>query len=343
MKTTRILGLAACLFGIAASPAAHAIVSYSEAMRTELVPGDMGGAFDGVGKLSIYYNNPMTGNTSFAGNCSGSLLDGGRYVLTAGHCATGSGGTTQVSFQQGAVTRNVVNTYVNPNYAFPTWTNLLNGADLAILELDSPVTGIQGFHLSTSSVLGQTALLAGYGRIGNGSTGATDQPDVEGALAYFGYNEYDVLIPGAYGNSYAFDFDDGTAGNDMGCIVYGACGTGLGTQEVATAFGDSGGGGFVWDGTQWLLSAVHSVGYAVPLVPCPLDPSKLCGDMGNAHSSDSTFGKFGGDVAVFSQVSWINALIGGTSSTVPEPGTWALGLMGLGALAFSRRRATTPR
>ncbi len=333
MNTTGLLGAVACLFIMAASPPAHAIVSYSEAVRQELMPGDMGGAFDGVGKLSIYYGSPSSFN--FIGNCSGTLLEGGRHVLTAGHCA---GGTTQVSFQQGAVVRTVVSTHVHPSYSYPTYQNLFVGADLAVMELDSPVTGIQGFRLSTGSVVGQTVLMAGYGRIGNGVSGSTDQASIEGALAYYGYNNYDVLVDGASGGTYLFDFDDGSALNDTGCIVYGACHAGLGLQEVATAFGDSGGGGFVWDGSQWLLSAVHSVGYAIPLAPCPLDPTRLCGDTAHPNYSDSTFGKFGGDAAVFSQVGWINSLIGGTRNTVPEPGGLALGLVGLGALAFSRRR-----
>jgi len=60
------------------------------------------------------------------------------------------------------------------------------------------------------------------------------------------------------------DFDNGSANrNTLGRIAditgnHWSSGTGRGANEALIAGGNSSGGDFVWNGTEWLLSGVHS-------------------------------------------------------------------------------------
>ena len=294
-----------------------------------------GTTFDGVARLSF-------SNSGGSFICSGTLLSGGQYVLTAGHCADDFT-SMQVDFgvynDVASVTRGVSAAYVNPNW---TGSNLAFGADIALLKLDSAVTGIQGFKLSSSNDVGKSMLIMGYGTTGTGAGAAATNWNDWG-WGHWGYNNADVGIqdfddatsPGNtwsyFGDEYIFDFDNGLAANNTLGLVAAATGaswgssTGQGANEALTAGGDSGGGDFVWNGSEWLLSGVHSWGW------------QACGDFGMSCDVSpgvfSSYGDLSGSTAVFSHVAWIDAI-----TAVPEPETYAMMLLGLGVLGTLQRR-----
>ena len=310
------------------------------------------GALDGVARLS--YSN-SAGNWA----CSGSLLAGGEYVLTAAHCADDfTAMTVNFGWFNGtaAVTRTVA---VGTASVHPGWAgvnvSLDAGTDIAILKLSAPVTGINGYNLSSTNDVGKNFLMAGYGTT---SVGSSNIPTswADGNYGHYGYNTVDVdsqtfnatldtYVAGwgydasfFQGLTYMSDYDHATgalANNTLARVaaVTGnvwASNSGLGTSEALIAGGDSGGGDFVWSGSEWLLSGVHSWGWG---------GNNPCGAVGLAGcdigtSNGSSYGDLSGSTAVVSHLAWISSTI----NPVPEPGTWALLLAGLSTVAGLAKR-----
>jgi hypothetical protein len=233
-------------------------------------------------------------------------------------------------FKLGSVTADVVGAKVHPG-----WNGTLGtGADIAVIKLDHAITGINGFEVSASNDIGKNILMAGYGLVGTGSTGSSGF-DRYPWRPHFGYNTIDitdfelsegVFGPGAgintYGETYVFDFDDGSAERNALQRLKTAHGaswadssTGLGTSEALIAGGDSGGGDFVWTGTEWKVTGIHSYGWG------------LCGDLPGCDArpgTNSSYGDLSGSTATFSHLDWISRV-----TAVPEPQTVLLMLAGL--------------
>jgi len=304
------------------------VVSTGSPADWVLQPGANGGALDGVARL-------LYSNAQGSWICSGSLLAGGAYVLTAAHCADNFSAMT-VDFKQGAVQRVASQAWVHSG-----WTGALGqGADIAIIKLDQAVSGIEGFNLSTGNDANKEFLLAGYGLVGSGAGG--NAGGFDWGKAHYGYNTIDIVDHLQFGAEYLNDFDDGSSARNsierLGA-AWGTgwtSGTGLGAgREAQIASGDSGGGDFVWDAAsgRWLLTGVHSWGWG--------DCNGQLGvsDCDALAGTNSSFGDLAASTAVFSHVNWINSVI---TAAVPEPQSFALmalGLLAVGGAAARRRKA----
>ncbi|MEJ6007439.1 trypsin-like serine protease [Paucibacter sp. AS339] len=308
------------------------------------VIGGVAGLLDGVARLSF---SNADGNWA----CSGSLLAGGQYVLTAAHCADDfTSMKVQFGYFNGvaAETRNVS---VGNAFVHKDWNgNLDTGADIAILKLDSAVTSIQGYKLSTTNDVGKTHIMAGYGTTQTATADAGTNWN-DGKYGHFAFNTFDIdsqtfnkVLGDAIGPdwgydanyykpgvTYMVDFDRGLAKNNTLQRIADLSGNkfssneGLGGMEGLIAGGDSGGGDFVWNGTEWVLSGVHSWGW------------QACGNFGLdcdvSTKNSSSYGDLSGSTAVFSHVDFINGV-----TAVPEPQTYALMALGLWVVAGAARR-----
>lgn len=350
-KFARLLPIAALL---AAAGTAQAMSHTSAPSLWRFGPDS---EFNGVSMNGVARLNVDNG----ANICSGTLLSGGNYVLTAAHCADnfrtmsidfGVSGSTSLA------TRSVSATYLNPYWG----GDFLMGTDLALLKLDRQVTDIQGFKLSTTSAIGSEVLMMGYGTT---TTGAVGSPDwSEWGYGHWGLNMYDVttqnLLDAAasrnmpdlgawsnqYGEEYVSDYDGAGWHNTLQVVanrtghqwtsdagIYSP--TAYGKYEAGFTGGDSGGGDFVWDGDEWLLTGVHSWNWDF----CTGRVGRVLAD-GTTQFCDSipgingSFGELMGATAVYAQADWINSII----NRVPEPGTYSLMALGLLATTVVRRR-----
>lgn len=293
------------LFALAGVHPASAIVFQNTTAQT--AGKGAGQSFlDPEAKLIITLSN----NTSVG--CSGSLLAGGQYVLTAAHCVTGDTATLSAT----GISLDFANTGLNLNATSyivdPQWNGSVdNGGDLALIKLNTAVTSITGYTLDTSaSALGSVVAIVGYGDTGVGTTGYNSS--TFGTL-YYGANQYD-LTAGANNSLYIFDFDQ------YGTSTYNETGGGaVGTNEAMIAPGDSGGASLVDIGGVWEIVGVHDF---ISCITANCTP-------------DSTFGQLGGDSSIYADAQWIDSIV---SSVVPEPGSAPLVATGLIGLAIACRR-----
>lgn len=299
------VGGAALAVTLAWAGAAHAIVSTS-------APASLTGAgvsfLDGVAMLSITRTDTSVG-------CSGSLVGGGAYILTAAHCVSGNSGMASataisISLLGGSVTASSASYVVNPG-----WNGTLTaGNDLAVIRLSTPITGVASYDLYTSaSAQGSTIVLAGYGYTGTGATGAVNGSF--GTLRY-GYNQYDSPNNAGYTATYLFDFDSGSSSPQIN--QFGS--TGLGGSEAMIASGDSGGPSLLQVNGTWMVVGVHSSEGCTSRQSCPVN---------------SSFGETGADISIYGNAAWLQSVI----VAVPEPQAFAMLALGLAVVGgFARRR-----
>ncbi|WP_293360406.1 MULTISPECIES: trypsin-like serine protease [unclassified Microcoleus] len=247
--------------------------------------------------------------------CTGSLLTGGLYVLTAAHCLNEGGvkvpAETAIKaifkLRSGEVSIPVSNYYIHPG-----WTGYESevGNDIAILKLKKAApSSIEQYEINRNkNELGKIFTKVGYGYIGVGTKGQDENSNSE-AKRYSGQNRYDALIDVlkdatesdmselVLGSQLIFDFDDGSAEHDaLGRHFPKLRDRGLGKNEIATASGDSGGPSFV-DGK---IAGISSWGYS--------DRGFFKTNIGDIDKIDDngSFGEISGDTRVSFYAGWID-------------------------------------
>ncbi|KQT32561.1 hypothetical protein ASG29_12410 [Sphingomonas sp. Leaf412] len=311
--------------------------------------------------------------------CSGTLLSDRRSVLTAGHCVSNGGGQkaadlvrTQVIFANDAVSLSDASIYtlpagtvaidvgryiVNSNYT----GEVIDQNDIAVLKLDSFAPSFaKAYEIYTDDLKGAEFNVNGFGTRSTvgGAQGNTPPFNAGTGRRRQGNNIYDYawgdsLFEGFFTDetngrnffgtadvefSYISDFDNGLAAQDQSRRIANALGlgaigdanfanTGVGAMEVGVAGGDSGGAAFI-DGK---ISSVNSYG---------LTFGASFGDFGGGLNAG--WGEFSGYVPTSIHQGFITSAI---AAGVPEPTTWALMILGMGAVggAMRRRAKTTVR
>jgi hypothetical protein len=106
----------------------------------------------------------------FAGSSAGSgtVIANGWWVLTAAHVVAGAP-LSSISFQIDASTYTAQNVYIHPSYP---GTDFLPTADIALIELNAPVSGVTPALIYTGTLeVGKQGHSVGFGLTGTGTTG----------------------------------------------------------------------------------------------------------------------------------------------------------------------------
>jgi hypothetical protein len=359
--------LALALLGVSTSAAAQSAGHGNESLiATSLTTGStyddpryladrsVGSNYSGV--VNLWFRDAGGVATS---SCTGSLLRGGK-ILTAAHCVNNVVHTSFTArfYQSETGWVDVQGTQMVKKTGYVPG-NVVSEDDVAVLTLSSePPSFARTYSLAVGPVLGQTITLAGYGRTGNGSIGASRSSNQfnDNATLRTGKNVFETTCvtdsrsPGnisdavncatfasgaaaTRGGIFLADFDrNGENTNDY--AGYGVCGelgfctasVGANFEEVSVGSGDSGGANFLGD---WTVAGVTSFG----------DVSQGVPSFFGFKTGYTCVAYVENNAGCQSNYEWVNAQI----TTVPEPAGVALmgaGLLGLWGVSRRRRAAS---
>lgn len=312
--------------------------------------------YSGVG--SLFVSTTSTATTGFGSLCTGSLI-GANTVLTAAHCLAGGANdpVTGIAFflpsfgDRGAATTEqfAASGYaVNKGYAL---TGLAGGNDIAAFTIGGDTTGHDTYGLFTGDPL-QQFLEVGTGTVGGpAGTNIGTTSDLKKRVGSNLYEYYgnDVFSDSSHGVG-LYDFDDGTAAHDVfgrngGEVQLGIAG------EASASPGDSGGPEFI-DGR---IASVTSFGITGGIFDgfcggSSTDPYNNAGSTvvtALANCTNASVGEIGGNTLVDYNLDFVNGYLAGTIAinALPECSTWAMMIVGVGAVggALRRRKAAVVR
>ena len=267
--------------------------------------------------------------------CGATLLETGRHLLTAGHCWFNYQTNSFRSTSDFSLGFNNFDSIVSPTEFFlhPGFDPYRVDHDIAIIEIaeELPEEEFTRYGIyRDSNEIGKISDKVGYGGHGTGDTGVEQLLENFDNLKRTGQNVYDApgellngLVPGFSilpGTQLAYDFDNGLPENDAFGQVFGPAyaDLGLGTNEVNSVIGDSGGPTFI-DG---LIAGVTSYGLGA-------DRSNELVSTDVTPLTDSSFGEISVDTRVSFYADWIDSVLEERTS-VPEP-SFLAGLIVLGA------------
>ena len=227
---------------------------------------------------------------------SGVLLAGGKYILTAAHVIADYGNTSNISLSN---LDNLNFPAIKSVTVHPDWDPTTFNNDIAIIELEQPITDIQGLDLyRETDLIGKEFIRVGYS---NGEDApqhiGTNIYDAPGSILN---TPYDRSVPD--GTQLLYDFDNGNEQQNM--LNQLSHFSGLSSdatptsQETIAQSGDSGGPSLI-DGK---VAGIAS--YVVADAAYDADTATA-----------SSAGETGADTNVANYIDWIDQV---TETTVPE-------------------------
>ena len=333
------------------------------------------GTYNGVG--SIFVSSASTATTGFGSLCTASLINAST-IITAAHCIYGNDEetgapdpVTSIQFylpsfgdyrngNAGLETYNATAFAYNPGYNDPNdpgFGDIGSGHDVALISLDRAAVGHDTYSLFTG-----TNPLGNYTEVGTGTIGgpkgtnqgvASDYYKRTGKNIFEAYGD-DIFSDVSHGVVLS-DFDDGTAAHDVLGAVLGINQTGV-NGEADSSPGDSGGPEFNAAGQ---IVSVTSFGITGGIFNTTGNfPDGFCGtgslDPYNSNGSstrtsvdtglctNSSVGELAGDTLVSYNTDFINAYLAAHpaigAGAVPEPASWAMFIIGFGAVGSAFRR-----
>jgi len=268
--------------------------------------------YDGVAKLRLTRSDGTFG-------CSGTLTNDRLHIITAAHCVADDNGnynllsgTATFYGNSESIARDIDADSPESLSHLDYDGDFIKGNDIAVLKLFlSPPSQVPGIPHATSdsavaNAVGFNVDKSGYGWSGFLSSGA-DSSTYPFGTKRDGQNKYDAFADTMYvalgltsGDDfipqaiYQYDSDDDNSLHDAFDFFFGISNLGLGTAEVISAPGDSG-GPTILNGE---LVGVTSYGITLEYTRGPPPRTSDCTTEGRSPILDSSCGEFAGDTRV---------------------------------------------